>query len=97
MTTRGSRGSGNSCVEPALDKTSPVPERPQEATVTRGAQAPPRQEMVTSTRRSISASSTCGQEITGYNQYRLRNAASMQERIANDLYYLDHISATDST
>ena len=31
--------------------------------------------------------------ITGYNQSTLRNAATMEERVANDLYYLDHLSA----
>lgn len=31
--------------------------------------------------------------ITGYNQSTLRNAATMDERVANDLYYLDHLSA----
>ena len=31
--------------------------------------------------------------ISGYNQYRLRNAATMDERIANDLYYVENLSA----
>jgi lipopolysaccharide/colanic/teichoic acid biosynthesis glycosyltransferase len=30
--------------------------------------------------------------ISGYNQYRLRNAATMDERIANDLYYVENLS-----
>ena len=31
--------------------------------------------------------------LSGYNQYRLRNAATMDERIANDLYYVENLSA----
>jgi lipopolysaccharide/colanic/teichoic acid biosynthesis glycosyltransferase len=31
--------------------------------------------------------------ISGYNQYRLRNAATMDERMANDLYYVENLSA----
>ena len=30
--------------------------------------------------------------ITGYNQATLRNMASMDQRVANDLYYVDNIS-----
>lgn len=30
--------------------------------------------------------------ITGYNQATLRNKATMEQRINNDLYYVDHIS-----
>jgi lipopolysaccharide/colanic/teichoic acid biosynthesis glycosyltransferase len=31
--------------------------------------------------------------ITGYNQSVMRNAATMDQRIANDLYYVDNLSA----
>lgn len=30
--------------------------------------------------------------ITGYNQVLLRNSATLEERIVNDTYYVDHIS-----
>lgn len=31
--------------------------------------------------------------ISGYNQYRMRNSATMEQRIANDLYYVDNVTA----
>lgn len=31
--------------------------------------------------------------ISGYNQYLMRNSATMEQRIANDLYYIDNLSA----
>jgi lipopolysaccharide/colanic/teichoic acid biosynthesis glycosyltransferase len=31
--------------------------------------------------------------LSGYNQSMLRNSASMEQRIANDLYYVDNVSA----
>ncbi|NHA66687.1 sugar transferase [Phycicoccus flavus] len=31
--------------------------------------------------------------ISGYNQYLLRNSATREQRFANDLFYVDHVSA----